>query len=217
MARGTRILSATLAVAAGLALAAAPTHGASAGRTVDASDFPRVRQVARVLPDYAGGTRDVESDHPIWIFKENCSSYENGPSGVVRKWAYFYGPDASSPPAKPRFHVQEFATIDDAKRAIRTIRRNIEGCYGIHHIAATDATLIRRPADVPALGAGRPVAWKMNDHWTEPRDGFEHSYYSRRIWMREGDTVIGVDLWGDVAQSRAASIRLARLALRTVD
>lgn len=57
----------------------------------------------------------------------------------------------------------------------------------------------------------------MNDHWTEPRDGFEHSYYSRRIWMREGETVIGVDLWGDSPVSRDASIRLARLALTAAD
>jgi hypothetical protein len=215
--RRHRILVAILTTTTAFALASAPSQGAEAHRTVDASDFPRIGQMARILPDLAGGSRFVERDHPIWIFKENCSAYENGPSGVVRKWAYFYGPDGSTPPGLPRVHVQEFANVTAAKRAIRKIRRNIDGCYGTHHIAATEATLIRRPADVPPLGAGRPVAWKMNDHWTEPRDGAENSYYSRRIWMREGETVIGIDLWGEEPQSRRASIRLARLALRTVD
>jgi hypothetical protein len=216
-ARTGRTLTATLALAAGLTLAGAPSDGASARRAVDAGDFPGVRQVAEVLPDYAGGDRTIEDDHAIWIFRSNCSSYQDGPAGEVRKWAYFYGPDHTSPDSSPRFHVQQFATVRDAKRAIRTIRDNIEGCYGTHHIDATDATLIRRRAEVPSLGAGDPVAWKMNDHWTEPRDGLQRVYYSRRIWMREGETVIGLDLWGEVPQSRDASIRLARLALRTVD
>jgi hypothetical protein len=206
-----------VAAATGVALLGASAPAASARRTVDAGDFPGVRQVAAILPDYAGGNRHIEADHAIWIFQADCSAYENGPSGEVRKWAYFDGPDGSDPAAIPRFHVQEFATVEAARQAIRTIRSNSEGCYGTHHIEATDATLIRRPADVPPLGAGRPVAWKMNDHWTEPRDGLERSYYSRRIWMREGATVIGVDLWGEVPQSRRASIRLARLALRSVD
>ena len=35
--------------------------------------------------------------------------------------------------------------------------------------------------------------------------------------MREGETVIGVDLWGDSPVSRDASIRLARLALTAAD
>jgi|GEM_PF-6186866 len=182
--------------------------------SVEASDFPRLQEVAEVVPTFAGGSRTVEGDHAIWIFRSNCSSYVEGPSGQVRKWAYYYPADDGP---LLRVHVQQFASTEGAKRAIRVIRRNIEGCYGTHHIEATDATLIRRPADVPALGAGRPVAWKQNDHWTEPRDGFQHSYYTRRIWMREGETVIGIDLWGDVPQSRDASIRFARLALRTVD
>jgi hypothetical protein len=213
--RATRAAGAVVAVL--MTLSTAGPAPASTARTVDASDFPGVRQVARILPAYAGGTRTVESDHAIWVFQPNCSAYRDGPSGVVRKWAYFYGPDDVAPAALPRIHVQEFATVAAAKQAIRQIRANAVGCYGTHHIAATQATLIRRPADVPPLGAGLPVAWKMNDHWTEPRDGLQRSYYSRRIWMREGGTVIGLDLWGEVPQSREASIRLARLALRSVD
>jgi hypothetical protein len=207
----TRILGTAVAVLALLPLTAS---GATAVPAVDATDFPGVRQVAAVVPTFAGGSRTVENDHAIWIFRRNCSSYVEGPRGEIRKWAYYYPADDG-----PLLwvHIQKFASADDAKRAIRVIRHNIEGCYGTHHIEATDATLIRRPADVPPLGAGRPVAWKMNDHWTEPRDGFEHSYYSRRIWMREGETVIGVDLWGDSPVSRDASIRLARLALTAAD
>ncbi len=210
-------LATTIAAGVALASVAGPLPPATAGGSVDATDFPGVRQVAEILPDYAGGDRHIEVDHPIWIFRANCSSYENGPAGEVRKWAYYYDSDHRIPDASPRFHVQEFASVDDAKQAIRTIRGNSEGCYGTHTIEATDATLIRRAADVPALGDGRPVAWKMNDHWTEPRDGLRRSYYSRRIWTREGETVIGLDLWGEVPQSRKASIRLARLALRSVD
>ena len=101
--------------------------------------------------------------------------------------------------------MQEFGERGGrAKQAIRTIRRNIEGCYGTIREPRIDGIFIRRPADVPALGDGRPVAWKMNDHWRQGRDGLQRIYYSRRIWMREGETVIGVDLWGDVPQSRDA-------------
>jgi hypothetical protein len=213
----TRVRRALAAAAAGAALLTGPAWAATGGDTVTAADFPGVGQVAAIDPDYTGGNRTIEADHPVWIFRTNCSSYEDGPSGQIRKWAYYEAPDGTEADSWVRFHVQQFATVADAKRAIRTIRSNSEGCYGTHHIEATDATLIRRAADVPSLGAGRPVAWKMNDHWTEQRDGLERSYYSRRIWMREGETVIGLDLWGEVAQPRRASIRLARLALRTVD
>lgn len=203
---------AVLAVA--LILAATTGSATATPDSLEASDFPRLQEVAEVVPGFAGGSRTVEGDHAIWIFKPNCSSYVEGPSGQVRKWAYYY-PAEDGPLL--RVHVQQFATNEGAKRTIRVIRRNIEGCYGTHHIEATDATLIRRRADVPSLGADNPVAWKQNDHWTEPRDGFQHSYYTRRIWMREGETVIGIDLWGDVPVSRDASIRFARLALRMVD
>ena len=67
------------------------------------------------------------------------------------------------------------------------------------------------------MGDGTPVAWKMNDHWTEPRDGFETLLLQPPDLDARGETVIGVDLWGDVPQSRDKSIRLARLALETVD
>jgi hypothetical protein len=217
--RRRHFLGTALAVAAALALlpAAAPAAPiASFARAVDRSDFPTVAEIAASLPAYAGGERHVEADHPVWIFKSDCSAYENGPSGIVRKWAYYYAAD-SDQPSLPRVHVQEFATVSAARRAIRTIRRNAEGCYGVHRVPSIDGTLIRRPADVPPLGAGTPVAWKMNDHWTDQDTGIRFAYYSRRIWMREGETIIGVDLWGDEPQSRDAAVRLARLALRTVD
>ncbi len=199
---------------AALGLLPVASSGATPAPAVDASDFPGVRQVAAVIPAFAGGSRTVEDDDAIWIFKSNCSSYVDGPSGEIRTWAYYY-PAEDGPLLW--VHVQEFARPRDAKQAIRTIRRNIEGCYGTHHIAITDATLIRRAADVPPLGDGRPVAWKMNDHWTDQDTGTPMIYYSRRIWMREAETVIGVDLWGEKPQSRAASIKLARLALRAAD
>jgi len=200
------------------ALCLLPLVGAEAttAPAVGASDFPGVGQIAEILPDYAGGDRFVENDHPVWVFNSNCLSYRNGPSGEVRKWAYYYGSDSDAP-SLPRVHVQEFASVADAKQAIRTIRRNSEGCYGTHHSEFTTGTFIRRGADVPSLGAGHPVAWKMNDHWTDQDTGIDMVYYSRRIWMREAETVIGVDLWGSFPQSRDRVIRLARLALRTVD
>ena len=115
----------------------------------------------------------------------------------------------------------------DVRQAIRTIRANIERCYGTIREPRIDGIFIKRPADVPALGDGRPVAWKMNDHWTDGRGG-KHVYYSRRIWDARGETIIGIDLWGDVPQSRPRrsrcrarardrrlSGRLARRARRT--
>lgn len=212
--RNTRRTVRRTLLAVALILASATGSASAVPDSVEASDFPRLRQVAEIVPAFTGGSRTIEGDHAIWIFRPNCSSYVDGPSGQVRKWSYYYPADDGP---LLRVHVQQFASTAGAKQAIRVIRRNIEGCYGTHQIEATQATLIRRPADVPPLGDGRPVAWKMNDHWTEPRDGFQHSYYSRRIWMREGETVIGIDLWGDVPQSRVDSVRFARLALQTVD
>ncbi len=191
-----------------------PAPAANARPTVAAGDFPRVGEVAAIVPAFAGGTRTVEADHPIWIFKSNCSSYEDGPSGEIRKWAYYY-PAEDGPVLW--VHVQEFANRHDAMQAILVIRSNSEGCYGTHHIGVTNATLIRRAADVPALGDGRPVAWKMNDHWTDQDTGTHRVEFSRRIWMREGETVIGVNLWAEEPQTRRVSVRLARLALRSVD
>jgi hypothetical protein len=220
MRRHNRTLSAALALVAGLTLVGGATQAAPSRRTVDASDFPTAHQVGRISPVTS---RHVEDDHAIWIFEANCSAYDtHGPSGVARKWAYFYGAADSDPTAYIR--VQEFATVREAKQTIRTIRRNAEGCYGTHHVPSINGTLIRRGADVPSLGAGRPVAWKMNDRWTD-QDTHQHNiYFSRRIWMREGRTVIGVDLWNQTVGrhdpppiSRADTIRLARLALRTVD
>jgi hypothetical protein len=203
-------------------LATAAATGASlvavtgpADADVTAPDFPGVAEVAEVLPSYEGANRRIKVDHPIWIFRENCRSYEDGPSGEVRKWAY-YETDGEQT-SYPRVHVQEFAGVTAAKRAIRTIRSNIEGCYGVSRVPRIDGVFIRRPFDVPDLGDGVPVAWKINDHWTQGRDGLERAYYSRRIWMREGETVIGIDLWGEVPQSRAAAVALAELALETVD
>lgn len=215
---GRKALRSAAAAAAGLMLVTAPgpSPASAARRAVDATDFPGVRQVAEILPEYDGGTRHIEDDHPVWIFRRNCLSYRDGPAGEVRAWAYYY-PAAVDAASYPRFHVQEFATVDEAKQAVRTIRRNAERCYGTYHRDYSDGTFIRRAADVPPLGDGRPAAWKMNDHWTDPDTGIERVYYSRRIWMREAETVVGVDLWGEVPQSRRASIRLARLVLRTVD
>ena len=209
-------LRASAAISAGLMLLVTAEPATATRPTVDASDFPGVSQIASILPAYDGGTRTIESDHPIWVLRANCLSYENGPSGVVRKFAY-YGAPESDQPSYPNLFVQEFPNVAGAERAIRTIRRNIEGCYGTIREPWHDGVFIKRPADVPQLGDGRPVAWKMNDHWTQGRDGLKRIYYSRRIWMREGDTVIGVDLWGEVAQSRADAIALAELALETVD
>ena len=211
--RTTRILGTGLAALSLLPLAGT---GAATAPAVDASDFPGVGEIAAILPAYAGGERHIENDHAVWIFKRSCTSYRDGPSGEVRKWAYYYSPESDAR-SLPRVHVQEFGSVADARQAIRTIRRNAEGCYGTHHSAYSQGTFIRRAADVPPLGAGLPVAWKMNDHWTDHDTGIEFSYYSRRIWMREGETVIGVDLWGDVPVFRTAAIRLARLALQTVD
>ncbi len=203
------------AIATGVTVLVATGPAGAAPREVSAPDFPGVAQVAEILPSYMGADRHIEADHPIWIFRADCLAYENGPSGEVRKWAY-YDPDTEQS-TLPRVHVQEFAGADEAKQAIRTIRRNIESCYGTIRQPQIEGVFIKRPADVPALGDGRPVAWKMNDHWVQGRDGLHRVYYSRRIWMREGETVIGIDLWGDVPQSRAASIALAELALETVD
>ncbi|KAA1419028.1 hypothetical protein F0U44_11230 [Nocardioides humilatus] len=223
MTRRSRFLGATLTIVCGLTLVGGATEAAPQLRAVDASDFPTVDQVAMVLPAYAGGERFVEGDNPIWIFQSDCSGYRNGPSGEVRKWAYYYAIE-SDQPANPRVHVQEFATVAAAKQAIRTIRNNAEGCYGTHHHASINGTLVRRAADVPRLGDGTPVAWKMNDDWTDIDTHLRNHYVSRRIWMREGDTVIGIDLWNQTVGphepdpiSRRASIRLARLALRTAD
>ncbi len=207
--RNLTLLTATIAAGATV------LTGGPAGADVTAPDFPGVAQVAEVLPSYEGAERRIEADHPIWVFRDDCQSYENGPSGTVRKWAYYESDDEQE--SHPRVHVQEFAGVPAARRAIRTIRADIEGCYGTIREPRIDGVFIKRPADVPDLGDGRPVAWKMNDHWTQGRDGLERVYYSRRIWMREGDTVIGIDLWGEVAQSRAAAIALAELALETVD
>jgi hypothetical protein len=214
-----RTLSATLALVAGLTLAGGATQAAPARRTVDASDFPTAHQVNRITPV---GPRHVEDDGAIWIFKANCSAYNtHGPSGVQRQFAYYYG--AGDDPTVT-LRVQEFATVHDAKQAIRTIRHNAEGCYGTHHDASIDGTLIRREADVPSLGDGRPVAWKMNDHWRDIDTHLRNVYFSRRIWMREGKTVIEVDNWIQTVGphdpppiSRRETIRLARLVLRTVD
>ncbi|KAA1426001.1 hypothetical protein [Nocardioides antri] len=216
----TRFRQAARAAAAAAVLALLCTTGpippgSAVPRSVDATDFPGVRQVAEILPEYDGGARHLEDDHAVWVFRRNCLSYRDGPAGEVRAWAYYY-PASGDAPSYPRFHVQEFATVDDAKQAIRTIRRNAERCYGTYHRDDIDGTFIRRPADVPSLGDGRPAAWKMNDRWTDDDTGVERVYYSRRIWMREAETVIGVDLWGEAPQSRRASIRLARLVLRTV-
>ncbi len=202
---------------AGMVLVAAtgPAAAASAPGTVDATDFPGVRQVAEILPAYDGGSRHIEDDHAVWVFRRNCLSYKEGPSGEIRVWAH-YDP-ATADPTHLRVHVQQFAGADEAPQAIRTIRRKMERCYGRYHSAYSDGTFIRRAVDVPSLGSGRPVAWRMNDHWTDHDTGIERVYYSRRIWMREAETVIGIDLWGDVPQSWAASVDLARLALRTVD
>ena len=109
----TRILGTAVAALALLPLAGSAATPAPA---VDASDFPGVRQVAAVIPAFAGGTRTVEDDHPIWIFKSNCSAYVEGPSGQVRKWAYYY-PAEDGPLLW--FHVQEFASARGAKQAIR--------------------------------------------------------------------------------------------------
>ena len=209
-------IRAAATIAAGLALIVTTPPATSAPRAVGAADFPGVAQISEILPAYAGGTRTIEDDHAIWILKDNCQSYEDGPSGQVRKFAYYYAPD-SSQPSLPNVRVQEFGSVSDAIDAIRTIRRNIEGCYGTIREPRRHGVFIKRPADVPPLGDGLPVAWKMNDHWVEDRDGLHRVYYSRRIWMREGETVIGIDLWGDVAQSREKSIALAELALETVD
>ena len=208
--RTLTLLTATMAAGASLLAGAGP-----AGADVTAPDFPGVTQITQVLPSYEDADRRIKDDHPIWVFRDDCQSYENGPSGQVRKWAYYQS--HAEQESYPRVHVQEFAGVAAAKRAIRTIRRNIEGCYGTIREPRIDGVFIKRPADVPDLGDGRPVAWKMNDHWTQGRDGLERVYYSRRIWMREGETVIGIDLWGEVAQSRATAIALAELALETVD
>jgi hypothetical protein len=184
-------------------------------RDVTAPDFPGVGQIAEILPAYAGGNRTIENDHAVWVYRADCQSYEEGPGGHVRKFAYYYAPD-STQPSFPNIRVQEFGSVAGAKQAIRTIRAEIERCYGTIREPRIDGVFIRRSAEVPALGDGRPVAWKLNDHWTDGR-GDEHDYYSRRVWMREGETIIGIDLWGDVPQSRAASIELAELALETVD
>ncbi len=214
--RRRRIIRMLGTTAAALSLVPLAASGATPVPGVDASDFPSVGQVAHILPDYAGGERYVEKDHPVWIFEGNCLSYRNGPSGEVRKWAYYYGTDSDAP-SLPRVHVQQFSSVTDAQRAIRTIRRNSQRCYGTHHSQFTTGTFIRRAADVPSLGDGTPAAWKMNDHWTDQDTGIDMVYFSRRIWMREAETVIGVDLWGSYPQSRNKAIRLARLALRTVD
>lgn len=203
------------AVAAGVAVLVATGWAGAAPREVSAPDFPGVAQIAEILPAYAGGDRTIEDDHAVWVYRKDCRSYEEGPGGDIRKFAYYYAPD-SSQPSLPNIRVQEFGSVADARRAIRTIRAKIERCYGTIREPRIDGIFIRRPAEVPALGDGRPVAWKLNDHWTDGRGG-QHVYYSRRIWMREGETIIGIDLWGDVPQSRAASIALAELALETVD
>lgn len=203
------------AIAAGLMVLVATGPATATPPAVDATDFPGVAQIAEILPAYAGGERTIEGDHPVWVYKKNCQSYEEGPSGNVRKFAYYYAPE-SSQPSLPNVRVQEFGSVADAKQAIRTIRAKIERCYGTIREPRIEGTFVRRAADVPALGDGRPVAWKLNDQWTDGRGG-KHVYYSRRIWMREAETIIGIDLWGDVPQSRAASIALAELALETVD
>ena len=204
------------AIATGTTVLAAAGSAGAAPREVSAPDFPGIAQIAEILPAYDGGTRTIEDDHAVWVYKANCQSYEEGPSGDIRKFAYYYAPE-SSQPSLPNVRVQEFGSVAEAQQAIRTIRAKIERCYGTIREPRIDGIFIRRSADVPALGDGRPVAWKVNDHWRQGRDGLQRVYYSRRIWMREGETVIGVDLWGDVAQSRADAVAMAELALETVD
>lgn len=218
--RRTRNLSAILALVAGVTLAGGATQAAPVRRTVDASDFPTAHQLNRFMPV---GPRHIEADDPIWIFKANCSAYNtHGPAGTERQLAYWYGSGELDPVANVRVH--EFATVHDAKQAIRTIRNNAESCYGVHHVPEISGTLIRREADVPSLGAGRPVAWKMNDHWRDIDMHQRHTYFSRRIWMREGKTLVEAEIWIQTLGphdpphvSRRDSIRLARLALRTND
>src|SRR5690349_2998558 len=88
------------AIATGLTLLVAGAPADATPDEVEATDFPGVAQIAEILPAYAGGDRTIEQDHAIWIFRDDCQSYEEGPSGQVRKYAYYYAP-ASSQPSLP--------------------------------------------------------------------------------------------------------------------
>ncbi|MEZ0578323.1 hypothetical protein [Nocardioides sp. MH1] len=215
------ILTLALALAAGATPAGAATQAASHRRTVDASDVPSLHQVDRITPV---SSRGIEDDGPIWIFRPDCSAYDptHGPQGIESTFAYYYGAGDTDPTAYVRVH--EFASVGDAKRAIRKIRHNAASCYGVRHDPVINGTLIVRGADVPSLGAGRPAAWKINDHWRDIDTHMRNVLFSRHIWMREGRTLVGVELWVQTVGphdpppiSRSATIRLARLALRTND
>ncbi|WP_183097806.1 hypothetical protein [Nocardioides pelophilus] len=172
--------------------------------------FPKVAAVKKLFPLVNG--LEIESDYDGGVFFPSCAGVEDpDTSGLVNVWIGAYNlPDTSpSRATRPYPWVYKFATARKAKRVMRQVRSQVNGCLGFREDVDTYSRISKMNA--PNIGDD---TFGFQAMWGTTFEGVYYKY--RSVWIRSGKWILDAQVRRHPGKVPAKKTRaFARLLYRT--
>jgi len=206
------LLALCVTVSLGAPVARAAPERATAP-AVKAGHLPTWAEVDDLYEGFEDGSRETSAYRETFILKQNCRTYDDGPTAGKGRYAEYYGAFGSIPVhagfEQPTVFTMSFATVRAAKRAFKAQQSWIVGCDG-RTVSSTMET--NSYAKVALAGLGDQHAAYRHTMVAEQTGGDPWHLNELVFWVRDGRFLLNVSARKDVEGELPAKTPLYTLS-----